>query len=102
MIEDLHVGHVQERISGNACPKCGKLIDGATGFSDQTYEAPPQPKTGDFSVCLFCGSLLRFNKQLRSVLVTRAERHKMERDSRLKELIGLCESVTARYRRAVQ
>lgn len=40
------------------CPFCGKAMSGATGLDDAS--ASHAPKEGDFSVCLYCGGLLRF------------------------------------------
>jgi hypothetical protein len=100
MMKKIYLDRIPERLAGNTCPKCSKRIDGGTRVNDEL--TPPQPKPGDFSVCMLCGALLRYNAKLRSVLVTRAERQIMQRDKRLRELIELCESVSARYRRAVQ
>jgi hypothetical protein len=41
-----------------ACPRCGYRLDAA---SDLIGGATPKP--GDFSVCLNCGELLRFNRK---------------------------------------
>jgi hypothetical protein len=51
---------------------------------------------------VFCGALLRDDEKMRSMLVPRAERRKMEKDPRLKKLIEICEPLTAQYRRSVQ
>jgi hypothetical protein len=101
-MDDLYIRSAEQRNTGNKCPKCGKLIDGATGLSDQEYSEPPQPKPGDLSVCLHCGALLRYDEKLRSMLVPRAERRKMEKDPRMKKLVELCERFTARHRRTIQ
>jgi hypothetical protein len=37
------------------CPSCGRLLDAATSFDHVNA-----PKPGDFTVCVYCGVLLRF------------------------------------------
>jgi hypothetical protein len=101
-MDELYINSVRERITGNKCPKCGKQIDGATGLSDEKYSEPPQPKPGDLSVCMYCGALLRYDEKLRSMLVPRAERRKMEKDPRFKKLVEICERVAAQHRRNIQ
>jgi hypothetical protein len=97
---DLYVRSAEQGNTGNKCPKCGKGADGATGFNDEEFPKEPQP--GDFSVCLFCGALLRYDEKLRSMLVPRALRRKMEKDPRMKKLVEYCERITAEYRRNIQ
>lgn len=42
------------------CPQCGDKLDMATST---TEAARPEP--GDFSICLHCGTILRFDADLR-------------------------------------
>jgi len=42
------------------CPKCGYAVDSAT----ELHHEPVKPSAGDFSLCLSCGSLLRFDREL--------------------------------------
>lgn len=42
------------------CPHCGYMIDCATGASSPDIK----PRGGDFSMCLKCGGLLRYNDDL--------------------------------------
>ena len=41
------------------CPSCGKELDGCTSFTGQQT-----PSGGDFSVCLYCSTILRFTAGL--------------------------------------
>jgi len=47
------------------CPRCGYYSDAARSI-DKEDDAQPTP--GDFSLCLNCGTLLRFNARRRLVL----------------------------------
>jgi hypothetical protein len=38
--DEIHISHVPERITGNRCPKCRKLIDGGTAVDDQRIANP--------------------------------------------------------------
>lgn len=42
------------------CQKCGKKLDAFT----PTFVSSREPKTGDFSVCMYCGVILRINDNL--------------------------------------
>ena len=42
------------RLKESKCPTCSHLLDAATGEAGET------PKNGDFSVCFYCGEILRF------------------------------------------
>lgn len=41
-----------------ACPACGKVCDAATGISGAV-----RPKPGDYTVCLGCAAILRFDEE---------------------------------------
>lgn len=43
------------RLKGLTCPKCGMEREGATGLREKAVPSP-----GDFSVCIGCAELLRF------------------------------------------
>lgn len=47
---------VTTRTPKNMCPHCGSLVDAATG--DRT------PEAGDFTICLYCAGINRFNDNL--------------------------------------
>lgn len=46
-------------IGPRTCPGCGGRFDGAASL---TSDEPPDP--GDFSVCMTCGTILRFGEGL--------------------------------------
>lgn len=52
----------------SACPTCGYVMDQAS-----SVEGEATPKTGDFSVCMRCGELLRFNAALHVRLASDTE-----------------------------
>lgn len=54
------------RIPGNHCPTCKSLIDELTSVRGKTST----PTENTFSVCTRCGQILRFDKHLRSQIVT--------------------------------
>lgn len=42
------------------CPECGYGVDSATNAEDST----DAPRPGDFSICLYCGTILVFTEDL--------------------------------------
>lgn len=48
------------KVPPSACPKCGDVHDAATA-SDLSDEAP---EPGDFTICVNCGSINRFDDDL--------------------------------------
>jgi hypothetical protein len=56
-------------VKATACPKCGRKLDVATC----TYDEALVPKPGDFSVCIGCAEVLRFDHELEPVLAVPAE-----------------------------
>lgn len=52
------MGHVTPT---DLCPSCGARFDRATGI-----DHPSAPEPGDFTVCISCGALLRFDAALRT------------------------------------
>lgn len=42
------------RLKESECPTCSHVLDAATGESGE------KPKNGDFSICFYCGEILRF------------------------------------------
>ena len=47
---------------GAMCLRCGYFVDRATNVTDEN-----KPNEGDFTVCLNCGALNRFDKNMRLV-----------------------------------
>lgn len=52
-----------------SCPQCGLLLSGATNADG----SPVPPEHGDFSVCIDCGNVSRFNRELVLVPCSLAE-----------------------------
>jgi hypothetical protein len=52
---------------GFPCPDCGHYLDAATG------EEGAKPKTGDFSICINCATVMRFTTPPEMEKVTEAE-----------------------------
>lgn len=44
----------------SACPNCNRLMDRATGVSDQNAV----PKPGDLTLCISCAAISRYGDQL--------------------------------------
>ncbi len=42
------------RLKKSECPTCKHVLDAATGESGE------KPRNGDFSICFYCGEILRF------------------------------------------
>lgn len=58
------------RIPGGRCPECGYQLDGASTLLGDAR--PPGP--GDFSVCIECMAVLRFDEMLQLRTTSLAER----------------------------
>lgn len=43
------------RLKESECPTCKHVLDAASG------EGGEKPKNGDFSICFYCGEILRFH-----------------------------------------
>lgn len=53
------------------CPGCSKLLDGFTGVA---IDAPtPRQITGCFTMCAYCGALLRFTDERGGLRILREE-----------------------------
>lgn len=48
-----------QRVKGSVCPGCGAMLDAASH-----HEEGAVPEPGCFSICLYCGLLLRFDDDL--------------------------------------
>lgn len=53
----------------NPCPSCDANNDGTTGVTD--IDAKPTP--GDLSVCAYCHTMLQFDENLQSQILTPEE-----------------------------
>ena len=90
MSNEVYVGSIQDRIVGNACPRCRRSAEGGKAF-DIGGPAPKNPKPGDFAICLYCGALNRYDNGLRLRLLTKRDRRQLMRDPRLKETMRIVE-----------
>lgn len=99
-MRELYVGSITKRLVGVKCPHCGRSAEGGTSIDDKA--ASKEPKPGDYSVCLYCGTLNRYTERLGLRKVDRTERRKLARDPRLAELTSIIERVAAAKRKEWQ
>ncbi len=57
------------RVKPSACPSCAYVMDCATCVFDKTAV----PKPDDFSVCLACGEVLRFDEDMELQRLVRSD-----------------------------
>lgn len=62
----------------NICPGCGENCDGTTAVADDDRK----PEPGDLSVCAYCHTLLQFDENLRSQILTAEEYVDLDLDTR--------------------
>jgi hypothetical protein len=62
----------------NHCLNCGKLIDGASGVDTKA-----KPRPGYITVCIYCGHLMAFAKDLSMRALTEEEMHEVAGDERI-------------------
>ena len=53
------------QIKPNICPVCKAILDGVTSIKEETG-----PNANSFSVCCYCGVILRFSEDLTLLLAT--------------------------------
>lgn len=58
-----------EHLTPQKCPQCSAELNAATVIEDPDLSASP----GDFTVCFYCGEILRFDAQLHHQKVTKQE-----------------------------
>lgn len=51
---------MSSKLPPSQCPACKKVIDAATIASGKTEV----PRPGDFTICIYCGEVLRFGPEL--------------------------------------
>ena len=56
------------RLQKTSCPNCQKELDAASGIN-----ADITPKPGDYSICLWCGTFLKFTDTLDYVMLDAVE-----------------------------
>lgn len=57
------------RIAASPCPQCFKLLDAVDTVGENAVVTTP-PKPGDFTICIACASVLRFDENMGLVLST--------------------------------
>jgi hypothetical protein len=60
------------------CVDCDKRLDGATGV-----DTDDAPKSGDFTVCIYCGSIMVYNDDLTLRRPSAAEAWELAGDKRI-------------------
>lgn len=65
------------------CPNCNKGIEEATGIN-----ASVKPKEGDVSICIYCSSINKFNKDLTLRIANEADIAELKEDKEGWEIIG--------------
>lgn len=68
---------MSHRVAPSPCPKCARVLDGASGLSDSQ-----PPAEGDVTVCLYCGAMLTFGAELALRVLSPAEFNAMPADVR--------------------
>lgn len=61
------------------CPNCGNLLECASHLSDDSLK----PRPGDYSICIGCGTVLRFTSDMKVTEVTEDEFLSLNRDIQL-------------------
>lgn len=61
MLDQLGITAKKHKVAATACLLCGQQADGASDVAN-TDEAPSE---GDISVCLYCGNVAAFDKELK-------------------------------------
>jgi hypothetical protein len=60
------------RITASACPSCFRKLDAVDSIGEGgEFPSPPEP--GDYTVCIGCFSILRFDDNLQLVLSSLSE-----------------------------
>jgi hypothetical protein len=55
------------RIAASPCPQCFHKLDAIDSVGENAVVTPP-PEPGDFTICIACSSVLRFDENMRLVL----------------------------------
>lgn len=75
------------RIPAHPCPRCGYPIDTATAASYPTSDGetePVKPRSGDLTVCLWCGAPMEFRESGDPRWLTLDELNALPREARWK------------------
>jgi hypothetical protein len=60
------------------CYKCGRLLDASSHINDANIK----PNPGDFTICIYCASVLVFNDDLTARAITDEELLALSEESR--------------------
>jgi hypothetical protein len=93
---------ISHRIGEKYCPVCHHLIDTASLISEESrMEKPRPPKEGDFSLCLYCATILRFDADLQHRRAAESELLELESEDlyrlRRAQLIAQIRSASPRF-----
>jgi hypothetical protein len=58
------------------CPACLKLVDAATSMAKDA-----QPKKGDLTICVYCGTLLQFGEFMRLSALSDEELRQLDEET---------------------
>lgn len=81
------------RLNEDRCLCCGKPVDAATAASGEGV----RPNEDDLSVCIYCGHVMAFDKDLRLRELTASELAAASKDKRLLNAIAACAEYRRRY-----
>ena len=72
-----------ELIAAHNCLNCGASNDAASGVVDKHARNTLKPKPGDVTLCLYCGHVMMFDKNLSFRELTKEEQLHAATDQRL-------------------
>jgi RNase P subunit RPR2 len=55
------------KVKRSKCSNCGLLLDAASAVKEGVMSHDVKPKPGDITVCIRCGHIMAFNRQLKLV-----------------------------------
>lgn len=70
----------REGVKATTCPTCGSRLDAATGIGEEAEAKGPRP--GDFSVCMRCGTFLRFDDECEPQLALESDLAELDQATR--------------------
>jgi hypothetical protein len=105
-MDEIWLDSTNKWLTGLRCPKCKRLVDGATGASFE--DRHPEPSPNSIGICIFCGSWNRYvhdptsSHGLKLRLATKEEMNAARRDPRMARLFDAMEDAATKYRRQWQ
>jgi len=76
------------------CPTCNKPLDASSQVGDDPSQSPCP---GDYTVCLYCGSLLIFREDLHLEKPTKKEYEKVKNNTELNHVIASVKNTIRQY-----